>query len=69
LARAPRLGQGDIVNPAVPTGQTPEQMASEIPAHNSNEELRRAAEKRSAADADQATNRGTGADQRGFTER
>jgi hypothetical protein len=47
---ATKLGQGDVVNPDVPTGQTTEQIASEIPAPDSNLELRRAAEKRAGAD-------------------
>jgi hypothetical protein len=63
IERAQRLGQGDIVNPSIPTGQTPEQVASELPEPNSNEELRIAASKREAADDDGA--RGTRPDQRG----
>jgi hypothetical protein len=47
---ATALGQGDVVNPNVPTGQTTEQIASEIPAPDSNLELRRAADKRAGAD-------------------
>lgn len=46
VERAQRLGQGDDVNPAVVTGQTPEDVAERIPAHDSNEELRIAAAKR-----------------------
>jgi hypothetical protein len=63
---ATKLGQGDIVNPNVPTGQTPEQIASEIPAPDSNLELRRAAEKR--ADSDDRSFPGK-ADTRGQVER
>jgi hypothetical protein len=47
---ATELGQGDIVNPNIPTGQTSEQIASEIPAPDSNLELSRAAQKRAGAD-------------------
>jgi hypothetical protein len=46
VERAQRLGQGDEINPAVPTGQTSEDVARSIPAHDSNEELRIAASKR-----------------------
>jgi hypothetical protein len=63
---ATELGQGDVVNPNVPTGQTTEQIASEIPAPDSNLELRRAAEKRAGADDRSFPG---GADTRGQVER
>lgn len=65
--RARRLGQGDDIDPSIPTNQTPEQLATDIPAANSNEELRIAGDKRAVAD-DDAT-RGQGNDQRGQTQR
>lgn len=67
IQRAERLGQGDVINPAVPTGQTPEQMSDEIPPHNSNEQLHIAADKRRAAENEHT--RGGGQDERGYTTR
>lgn len=66
--RAIRLGQGDVVNPAVPTGQTPEQMRDELIEHDSNEQLRFAAEKRGDAIGRDGDDK-AGRDQRGFTQR
>lgn len=63
--RAIRLGQGDVVNPGVPTGQTPEQMRDELIPADSNEQLRFAAEKRRASEEGTTSDR----DQRGFSER
>jgi hypothetical protein len=67
VERARRLGQGDDVNPNIPTGQTPEQTAEGLPPHNSNEELRIAGTKRGEADDDAL--RGQRGDQRGQTSR
>lgn len=66
IQRAIRQGQGDVVNPAIPTGQTPEQMRDELVAPDSNEQLHIAARKREAADG---TYRGDKSDERGFTQR
>lgn len=65
IARAERLGQGDVVNPNVATGQTKEQLNDEIVSHNSNEQLRIAADKRRTSE-DMASGR---ADERGYTTR
>lgn len=66
--RAIRLGQGDVVNPGVPTGQNPEQMRAELIEHDSNEQLRIAGEKR--AEAEQRDPGSVdGRDQRGFVDR
>ena len=61
-----RLSQGDDVDPSIPTNQTAEQTADNIPAHDSNEELRIAATKRGEG-VDAA--RGQHGDQRGQTTR
>jgi hypothetical protein len=65
--RAIRLGQGDVVDPAVATGQNPEQMRDELVRADSNEQLRIAAEKRAAAEV--ISSGGTARDERGFVER
>lgn len=65
--RAVRLGQGDVVNPGVPTGQNPDQMRDELIPHDSNEQLRIAADKRAAA-ANSEDGDG-GHDQRGYVDR
>jgi hypothetical protein len=63
VERAQRLGQGADVDPGVPTGQTPEDIARSTPASNSNEELRIAGAKRAAGD------RASGFDERGQVQR
>jgi hypothetical protein len=68
-ARAERLGQGDVVNPGVPTGQTPEQMRDELIPDDSNEQFRIAADKRADAARRDEIDGKTGRDERGFTER
>lgn len=67
VERARRLGQGDDVDPSIPTGQTPQQIADSLPAHDSNEELRIAGGKR--GEAADASDRGQRGDQRGQTTR
>jgi len=67
IDRAIRHGQGDVINPSVPTGQTPEQMRDELVEPDSNDELHIAARKR--ADADGTSDRGGKSDERGFTQR
>ena len=48
VERAVLTGQRDVIDPQVPTGQTPEQVAAELVEPDSNWELHKAAEKRSA---------------------
>ena len=49
VERAVMNGQRDVIDPQVPTGQTPEQVAAELVPPDSNWELRKAAEKRAGA--------------------
>lgn len=67
-ARAERLGQGDVVNPGVPTGQTPEQMRDELIPNDSNEQFRIAGDKREEALRNNA-GESDGRDERGFVNR
>lgn len=53
VERAVRLGQGDEINPLIPTGQTPEQTAAAMPGPASNEELHKGGIKHAQALGDQ----------------
>lgn len=49
VERAVAKGQRDVIDPQVATGQTPNQIAAELVPPDSNDELRKAADKRANA--------------------
>lgn len=69
VERAERLGQGADVDASVPTGQTPGDVVRSMPAANSNEELRVAADKRRESEDAASFSPRAQADERGQVQR